>query len=98
MRRISAIILLALTLAPPAAKGGETDELKALGFSPDGRYFAFEQKGANEGVPYSITTLIEVASGRLVKGSRTTYSDEERRQLAKFKKDTAKQIRKLKIN
>lgn len=98
MKRVSAIILLVLALGTLAAKGDDADELKALGFSPNGRYFAFEQKGVSEGVPYSITTLMEVASGRLVKGSRTTYSNEERKRLAKFKKATAKQIRKLKIN
>jgi predicted secreted protein len=97
MRRSSAIILLGLALGTQAAKGGDADELKALGFSPDGRYFAFEQHGATEGAAYSVTTVIEVTTGRPVKGSRTSYGDEERKRLAKTRAATAKQIKRLKI-
>ena len=49
-----AIILLGLALTPQAAKSGDADELKVLGFSPDGRYFAFEQRGTSEDTTYSI--------------------------------------------
>jgi predicted secreted protein len=97
-KHLSALILLLLALGSPAAKAGDADELKALGFSPDGRYFAFEQWGVTEAGSYSITALMEVAAGRLVKGSRTTYSDEERKKLTKFRKATAKQIKKFKIS
>lgn len=98
MKRIGAIILLGLALTPQAAKGGDADELKALGFSPDGRYFAFEQHGATEGATYSATTIVEVASSRPIRGSRTSYSDEERKRLAKARTAIAKQIKRLKIS
>ena len=98
MKRIGAIILLGLALTPQAAKGGDADELKALGFSPDGRYFAFEQHGATEGATYSGTTIVEVATSRPIRGSRTSYSDEERKRLAKARTAIAKQIKRLKIS
>lgn len=97
MTRRIAFILLLLAFGTQAAKCGDADELKALGFSPEGRYFAFEQKGATEGVPYSITTVMDVAGSRPMTGSRTTYSNEEKKKLTKFRKATAKQLRKLRI-
>jgi predicted secreted protein len=98
MKKVSAFVLLLLALGPRAAMGGDAAELKALGFSPDGRYFAFEQRATNDAGPYSITALMEVAAGRLVKGSRTTYSSEDRKRIAKTRKATAKQIKRLKIS
>ena len=98
MKKVSAFILLLLAFGTQAAFAAPAEELKALGFSPDGRYFAFEQRGSYEGNAYSVTALMDVASGRLVKGSRTTYSNEERKQLTKFRKATAKQIKKLRIS
>lgn len=96
MKKVSAIILLVLALGTQAAKGADA-EIKALGFSPDGRYFAYEQRGPSDGTTYSVTTVIEVATGRPLKGSRTSYSDEERKRLAKTRAATAKQIKRLKI-
>jgi predicted secreted protein len=95
MRSPGAIILLGLVLG---TQGANADELKALGFSPDGRYFAFEQGGPSDSATYSVTTVIEVDTGRPLKGSQTTYSDEERKQLAKIRAATAKQIKRLKIS
>lgn len=84
--------LILLALGTQAAAGGEV-ALKVLGFSPDGRYFAFEQNAPT----YSVTTVIEVDGGRIVKGSRTIFTSEERKRLAKIRKDTARQLRRLKI-
>ena len=95
MKQIGVIILLVLAFGTRALGA---DELKMLGFSPDGRYFAFEQKGASGAASYSVTTVIDVETGRPVKGSRTSYSDEERKLLAKTSKATARQIRRLKIS
>ncbi|MCC6889127.1 MAG: DUF2259 domain-containing protein [Hyphomicrobiales bacterium] len=72
MKRIAIALLLALTLAGtmPGARAGDGAALHVLGFSPDGRYFAFEQYGEQNasGTFYSTITAIEIASNRLVKG------------------------------
>jgi predicted secreted protein len=98
MKRIGAIILLGLALTPQATMARDAAELKVLGFSPDGRYFAFEQRGTSEDASYSVTSVIDVETGRQIKGSRTSFSDEERKRLAKTRKATAKQIKRLKIS
>lgn len=90
--------LLVLASGTQAAIGGDAAELKVLGFSPEGRYFAFEQHGAAKGSTYSVITVVDVETGRPVKGSRTSYSDEERQRLASINKANARQIRRLKIS
>jgi predicted secreted protein len=89
----TAFILFALAFGTQTALGGEVT-LKVLGFSPDGRYFAFEQTTTS----YSAMTVMEVDGGRIVKGSRTTFNNEERKRLAKIRKDSAKQLKRLKIS
>jgi predicted secreted protein len=98
MKRIGAIILLGLAVGMQSAMARDAAELKVLGFSPEGRYFAYEQRGTSEGASYSVTTVIDVETGRSIKGSRTSFSDEERKRLAKTRKATAKQIKRLKIS
>ncbi len=70
------MILLALTLFVGAgrATAGDGAALNVLGFSPDGRYFAFEQYGIEDGGGdiYSSITVIEVAGDRPVKGTPVT--------------------------
>jgi predicted secreted protein len=71
MKRIGTAILFALALSVRTAAAGDGAAVNPLGFSADGRYFAFEQYGEQDGSGslYSNITAIEVASDRLVKGS-----------------------------
>jgi predicted secreted protein len=69
MKRIAALALVVLAFGTNAALGYDASALNVLGFSPDGRYFAFAQEGDNEGGHYSITIAMEVASSRMVGGS-----------------------------
>lgn len=96
MKRIGAIVAL-LVLATGAAFAGEATEIKPLGFSPHGRHFAFEQKGANEDGPYSIITVLDVESSRPMKGSRIIYAGEDRKKLAQINRQTIRQMKRLKI-
>jgi len=72
MNRIATPILLALAVAatPPGALAGDGSAVDILGFSADGRYFAFEQYGEQDGSGslYSTITAIEIAGDRPVKG------------------------------
>ena len=71
MNRFAAILLaLALVAAAADARAGDGAAINVLGFSADGRYFAFEQYGEQDGSGsfYSTITAIEVAGDRPVKG------------------------------
>jgi len=92
------MILLVLAVGTQRSMARDAAELKVLGFSPDGRYFAFEQRGTSENASYSVTNVIDVETGRQMKGSRTSFSDEERKRLTKIRKAAAKQIKRLKIS
>jgi predicted secreted protein len=66
-------LILALTLlGPPAlARAGDAAERDIFGFSNDGRYFAFEQYGIQDGsgFPYSEIFLIDLDSDSWVEGT-----------------------------
>ena len=98
MKRVAVMILLVLAVGTQGSMARGAVELKVLGFSPDGRYFAFEQRGTSENASYSVTSVIDVETGRQIKGSRTSFSDEERKRLTKIRKAAAKQIKRLKIS
>jgi len=68
--RAALTALLFATTGFGSASAGGGSALNVLGFSPDGRYFAFEQYGESNGpgAPYTSIAAIEVASNRLVKG------------------------------
>lgn len=76
MNRIGTAILLALALVlplaatAPGAQAGDGSAVHVLGFSADGRYFAFEQYGEQDGsgTLHSTITAIEIVGDRLVKG------------------------------
>jgi predicted secreted protein len=73
MNRFGIAIRLALLLplaAAPGARAGDGSAINVLGFSADGRYFAFEQYGEQDGsgTLYSTITAIELAGDRPVKG------------------------------
>lgn len=84
MLRFLAALLTALPLAlaamiGPAAAGDYADR-ELLGFSEDGRYFAFEEYGVQDGsgFPYSNIYIIDVDSDSWVSGSpfRVRLDDE----------------------
>ncbi len=70
MNRIGIAVSLALIVGVHGALAGDGAALNVLGFSPDGRYFAFEQYGEQDGAGslYSTIAAIEVTGDRLVKG------------------------------
>jgi predicted secreted protein len=70
-RGVALVALLLLAFGWGSARAGDGSALNVLGFSPDARYFAFEQYGEQDGsgALYSSITAIEVASDRVVKGS-----------------------------
>ncbi|MBI1619484.1 DUF2259 domain-containing protein [Aquamicrobium zhengzhouense] len=63
--------LLALALSPLAALAGDVAELNILGFSADGKVFAFEEYGVQDGsgFPYANRYYIDVETDRSVPGS-----------------------------
>lgn len=78
MRLASALLFLAITAT--AAAAADNAERAAIGFSPDGRYFAFEQYGVQDGsgFPYSEIFVIDLDANQWVKGSpfRARIEDE----------------------
>jgi predicted secreted protein len=76
MNRIGTAILLALAIAAGTAdaRAGDGAALNALGFSADGRFFAFEQYGEQDGSGslYATITAVETTGDRLVKGMPVT--------------------------
>ncbi len=98
------ILLLLLGFAGPA-QAGEIAERKILGFSPDGRYFAFEQFGVQDGsgFPYADIFVIDTSTDEWVKGSpfRVLLKDERAQPVGARKKALARAgnlLRKLKIS
>jgi len=96
--RIAGLLVLIFALVPRAAMAGDTAEVKVLGFSPDGRYFAFEQRGTDGGGTYSMTMAMEVADNRQVKGGSISYGDDDRSQLKKAGTTTRRLLRRLRIS
>jgi predicted secreted protein len=80
MNRIGTVILFALALVlplaatAPDASAGDGSAVHVLGFSADGRYFAFEQYGEQDGsgTLHSTIIAIEIAGDRVVKGMPVT--------------------------
>jgi predicted secreted protein len=65
------ILAIALIAHAPPARAGDAAERTILGFSPDGRYFAFEQYGIQDGsgFPYSEIFLIDLNTDSWVEGT-----------------------------
>lgn len=70
MRFLLSFILLLLS-AVNSATAAENAERAVIGFSPDGRYFAFEQYGVQDGsgFPFSEIFIVDLAANEWVKGS-----------------------------
>jgi predicted secreted protein len=64
-------LFLLLTVATVPARAADNAERTVMGFSPDGRYFAFEQYGMQDGsgFPYSEIFVIDLNANKWVKGS-----------------------------
>lgn len=71
----AAIFLLLSAAAAHAADGAQS---RAIGFSPDGKYFAFEQYGIQDGsgFAYSDIFIMDIAADQWVKGSPFRVLDE----------------------
>ena len=69
--RLRLALLLPLTVATVPARAADNAERAVVGFSPDGRYFAFEQYGVQDGsgFPYSEIFVIDLNANKWVKGS-----------------------------
>ena len=82
--------LALLLLATPAAQAADSAQSRAIGFSPDGRYFAFEQYGIQDGsgFGYSDIFILDIEQDRWVPGTpvqvliedESTHIDEARKQ------------------
>jgi predicted secreted protein len=94
MRTTGAIALLILALNARAA--GAVD-IKVLGFSADGRYFAFEEKGAEGNATYSLITPIEVEGNRTIKGVQISYSTDDRKRATAVRRANNRVLRKVKV-
>jgi predicted secreted protein len=66
---LSAILVLLLTAL--AANAGDVAEMRPIGFSPDGRFFAFEQFGQQDGsgFPYAEIQVIDTETDTYVQGT-----------------------------
>ena len=77
---------------PVPAQAGDFAERQIIGFSPDGRYFAFEQYGVQDGsgFPYADIFVVNTKTDEWVKGSpyRALLKD-ERAQLKWARKEAA---------
>jgi len=71
---IAIMLVLALVAGAAEARAGDGSAIHVLGFSADGRYFAFEQYGEQDGsgTLHSSITAIETTGDRLVKGMPVT--------------------------
>ncbi|MGE0501866.1 MAG: DUF2259 domain-containing protein [Rhizobiaceae bacterium] len=73
-------VLCACIAIAPLARAGDTAFVEILGFTPDGRVFAFEEYGVQDGsgFPYSHRFYIEVAADKFLPNTpvRVTIEDE----------------------
>ncbi|MGE0008182.1 MAG: DUF2259 domain-containing protein [Parvibaculaceae bacterium] len=79
MQRLPALLAF-LIVATTSAGAADNAERAVVGFSPDGRYFAFEQYGVRDGsgFPFSEIFIVDLDVNRWVKGSpfRETVEDD----------------------
>ena len=70
-RKWLGLLIAGITFLPTAGSAGDFAERSALGFSPDGRYFAFEEYGVQDGsgLPYSNIFLVDTSRDEWVEGT-----------------------------
>ncbi|MHB1110638.1 MAG: DUF2259 domain-containing protein, partial [Devosia sp.] len=102
MARLAArLALLGALLATPAV-AGDRALIDFIGYSPDGRYFSFEEFGVQDGsgFPYSNIYVVDLPADKWVSGSpfRAQLEDEEatladvRKEAAEMAKPTIGQL------
>ena len=83
MRTLLVLILSALSSAAAPALAADGAQSRAIGYSADGKYFAFEQFGVQDGsgFPYWDVFVLDLAANDWVKGTpvRILVEDEEQR-------------------
>lgn len=87
------ISLFLLILLAPAARAADSAERAIIGFSPDGRYFAFEQYGVQDGsgFPFSDIFVLDLPANAWVTGSPFRVRvDDETASLGAARKKSAK--------
>jgi predicted secreted protein len=94
MKRIVVLSALAFALGTLTA---EAVEIKVLGFSADGRYFALQEKGTEGAASYSLITPIEVEGNRTIKGAQISYSSDDRKRATAVRRANNRLMRKLKL-
>jgi predicted secreted protein len=81
MARLGASLALLSAIATTPAAGGDRALIDFIGYSENGRYFAFEEFGVQDGsgFPYSNIYVIDVATDKWVAGTpfRARIEDEE---------------------
>lgn len=77
--RPRALLLAALALLSVPARAGIKADLRVLGFSPDGRYFAFEDSGPFDAVEghWSRIVIVDAAADALARPAFTTSRPNE---------------------
>jgi len=102
--KVTALLAASLAFAAPAV-AGDRAQFNPVGFSEDGRYFAFEEFGIQDGsgFPFSTTYIIDLPADKWVSGTpvRLQHNDEtvpisELRRLAA--EDVAKRLEQLGID
>ncbi|HEY7765546.1 MAG TPA: DUF2259 domain-containing protein, partial [Aestuariivirgaceae bacterium] len=87
--------MLCILTAPPAF-AADAAERDILGFSPDGRYFAFEQYGVQDGsgFPYSEIFIIDLEEDRWLEGTPVRIRlDDETQSLGKARAEASGKAR-----
>lgn len=91
-------LLAVLILATSSARAGDNAERAIIGFSPDGRYFAFEQYGVQDGsgFPFSEIFVVDLDVNQWVKGSPfREKAEEDGAQVSAARAKSAKAAHKL---
>lgn len=86
MRPFAGLLIgLCMLLTAGNASAGDTASLNVLGYSPDGKVFAFEEYGVSDGAgfPYSNIYFIDIAANEFLPGTPIQVHVEEEGALAK---------------
>lgn len=88
-----AIALAAALSASPGAKAGDVAALEILGFSADGKVFAFEEYGVQDGsgFPYSNRFYIDTATDSFLPGSPVRVRLDDESQSLEAARDQARE-------
>lgn len=100
MNRILACfgLVAALLASPVIARAGDTAEVNVLGFTPDGKVFAFEEFGTQDGsgFPYANRFYIDPATDKFLPGTPIRVRiDDESADVETARKQAADQAQKI---